>query len=83
MSVIVSRAFRDQMVGGGLANHVRLQDLARRLEAITPQSLRSDPSIRRLSGTEEEMYVLRFHGLRVFLAVTGDDVIVLRAMEHG
>jgi len=83
MSVIVSPAFKEQMVSGGLAKYIRLSDLAKRLEALTPQSLRDDPNIHRLRGVEAEMYVLRFHSLRVFLAVSEDSIIVLRAMEHG
>lgn len=83
MSVIASPAFKEQIETGDLSNYAHVHDLMRRLQSINKRSLRGDPGIHRLRGASEEIYVLRYRDLRVFLTAAGDDVIVLEAIRRG
>jgi len=83
MSILASQEFNDQILSGGFEKSVTLGELAERLRHITPESLRQDPDIHRLRPSKEEIYVLRLRGLRVFLTISENNVVVLSAMEHG
>lgn len=83
MSILASKEFKGQVLSGELEKYFRLENLAARLNHLTPKSLREDPNIHRLRGASEDIYVLRIRGLRVFLTVSEDNIVILRAMVHG
>jgi len=77
MNVLVSGSFQDQARTAAINLSPTLPEVVRVLERLRPETLTSDPMIHRLSGTDEEIYVMRFRNLRIFLTKNGPDVILL------
>jgi hypothetical protein len=82
MSVLASPAFRDQIEKGNLRTYAHAPDLMRRLQAMNKRSLLNDSSVHRLHGASEDIYVLRYRDLRVFLTTAEDDIIILEAIRR-
>jgi hypothetical protein len=83
MSLLLSKPAQEKLQRSEVRDQVSLRQLMSKLEALNVSRLESDPSVRRVTGTTEEIYVMRIGGnLRAFLTKKGKDIVLL-SIENG
>jgi hypothetical protein len=83
MSVLLSMPAQEKLQKYEVRGQVSVQQLVSKLESLNVSNLQSNPSVRRVAGTTEEIYVMRIGGnLRAFLTKKGNDIVLL-SIEHG
>ncbi len=83
MSILLSKTAQEKLQKSELRSQVSVLQLMSKLEALNISKLESDPSVRRVKGTTEEIYVMRIgSNLRAFLTKRGTDIILL-SIENG
>lgn len=83
MSILLSKTAQKKLQQSELHSQVSVLQLISKLEALNISKLESDPSVRRVTGTTEEIYVMRIgSNLRAFLTKSGTDIILL-SIENG
>lgn len=83
MSILLSKPAQEKLQRSEVRDQISVSQLMSKLEALNASKLESDPSVRRVTGTAEEIYVMRVGGnIRVFLTRKGKDVVLL-SIEKG
>ncbi len=83
MSILLSKPVQEKLQKNEVRGQVSVHQLVSKLESLNVSNLESNPSVRRVSGTTEEIYVMRIGGdLRVFLTKKGKDIVLL-SIENG
>jgi hypothetical protein len=83
MSLFISTEAAEQLremdKSPGLMN-VGLHDVLRKID--TDGIDKSSRDIHRLTGTDEEIYVLKYHSLRLFLTKSEDGVVLMNILKR-
>lgn len=79
VSVEAAEQLRDLEKSPGLMN-VGLHDVLKRID--TEGIDLSSRDIHRLAGSEEEIYVLRYHSFRLFLTKSEDGVVLMNILKR-
>ena len=83
MSILLSKPVQEKLQKNEARGQVSVQQLVSKLESLNVSNLESNPSVRRVTGTTEAIYVMRIGGdLRVFLTKKGKDIVLL-SIENG
>lgn len=83
MSILLSKPAQEKLQRNEVRERVSLHQLMSKLESLNASSLENNPSVRRVTGATEEIYVMRIGGgLRVFLTKKGKDIVLL-SVENG
>ncbi len=83
MSILLSKPAQEKLQRSEVRDQISIHQLVSKLESLNVSKLESDPSVRRVTGTAEEIYVMRIgDGLHVFLTKKGNDVVLL-SIEKG
>jgi len=83
MSILLSKPAQEKLQRNEVREQVSLHQLMSKLESLNASSLENNPSVRRVTGATEEIYVMRIGGgLRVFLTKKGKDIVLL-SVENG
>ncbi|MBU2641619.1 MAG: hypothetical protein KJ889_07440 [Gammaproteobacteria bacterium] len=77
MSILLTKHFQDRFESRDVGKQVSLSELVALLESISVQGIESNPNIHRVPDTSEEIYVIRHHGLRIFLTKKDNDLVLL------
>lgn len=78
MSVLISKPAQEELQSNKVREQASLQQLIYKLESLNASNLENNPSVRRVTGTTEEIYVMRIgRNLRAFLTKNGEDIILL------
>jgi uncharacterized membrane protein YeaQ/YmgE (transglycosylase-associated protein family) len=77
MNVRVSDEFERQAKSDGRTLYPSLKKVIRILENLRSENLSSQKMIRRLADTSEDIYVLRYRGLRFFLTIRENDALLI------
>ena len=83
MSILLSMQAQEKLQKNEVRGQISVHQLVSKLESLNASNLESNPSVRRVAGTIEEIYVMRIGGnLRAFLTKTGKDIVLL-SIENG
>lgn len=83
MSILLSKPAQEKLQKNEVRGQISVHQLVSKLESLNASNLESNPSVRRVAGTTEEIYVMRIGGdLRVFLTKKGKDIVLL-SIENG
>ncbi|POE37797.1 hypothetical protein BV920_19660 [Pectobacterium odoriferum] len=83
MSVLLSRPVQEKLQRDEGHGQISLRQLIYKLESLNASNLEGSPSVRRVTGTTEEIYVMRVsNSLRAFFTKKGKDIILL-SIENG
>lgn len=77
MTVLLSETAQKDVRGSHAPGALTLVHVVSLLERLNPHDLTSATKVHRVSGTEEEIYVLRERGLRVFFTRRDKDIVIL------
>lgn len=77
MNVLVSGQFQDQARRNDVQLHPSLQEAVRILERLRPDTLLTNPMIRKVQGATEDIYVLSYRDVRFFLTIRGSDIVLI------
>ena len=79
VSAEAAKQLREMDKSPGLRN-VGLHDILKRIDSDGID--KSSRDIHRLAGTEEEIYVLKYHSLRLFLTKSEDGVVLMNILKR-
>lgn len=83
MSLLISAEAAEQLremdKSPGLMN-IGLHDILKKIDADGIDQ--TSREIHRLAGTEEEIYVLKYHALRLFLTKSKDRVVLMNILKR-
>lgn len=75
--MLLSKNAQEKLKSASLQSRLPLDQLTKKLQSIDVNSLKGDPAIRRVTGVDEEIYVMRIKHFRLFLTRKGGDVVLL------
>lgn len=81
MSILLTKHFQDRLESIDIGNQISLSDLVALLESISAQGIEKNSKIHRVPDTSEEIYVVRHHGLRIFLTKKDNDLVLLSILN--
>lgn len=81
MSILFSTVAHETLLEDGFQADISLEQLVTRLDRLKATGLNNDPSVRKVPGSSEDIYVMRLSGIRIFLMQSGDDIVIL-SMEY-
>lgn len=82
MSVLLTETARDILKENEFRSKISLEQLLSRIESLDSTNLENNPSIRKVTGTKEDIYVMRVYGVRAFITKNGKDIVLL-SVENG
>ena len=82
MRVLLSKPVQEKLARPESLLRFSIENIVKRLESIGARGLEKNSSVRRLSDTTEEIYVMRANNLRVFFTKKDKDIVVL-SIQNG
>lgn len=77
MSILLAKTAQKEVSGPHALGPHTLVHMVSLLEKLDSNNPESSANVHRVRDTDEEIYVLRERGLRVFFTRRGDDIVVL------
>lgn len=76
MSILLTKHFQNQFTRE-VGNQVSLNEIVSQLESISAQGVENNPKIHLVPDASEEIYVVRYRHLRIFLTRKDNDLVLL------
>lgn len=77
MSILLAKTAQEEVSGRQAHGPLTLVHIVSLLEKLDPKNPESSVNVHRVRDAEEEIYVLRERGLRVFFTRRENDIVVL------
>lgn len=77
MNILLAKTAQEEVSGPHSPGPLTLVHMVSLLEKLDPNNPESSANVHRIRDAEEEIYVLRERGLRVFFTRMGGDIVVL------
>ncbi|EPM4305714.1 hypothetical protein ACTJ23_000647 [Vibrio parahaemolyticus] len=80
MNFLVSEQCAEELKSD--TSRLPLSEVANLLSSLDAATFKSRPDVKRVAGTEEEIYVLRYKSLRMFFTFSEDNLVLMSSTTY-
>lgn len=80
MNVLISEQCANELKSNKF--NVSVNEVSNILSSLNPQTFRQRSDVKKVSGTGEEIYVLRYKSLRMFFTFSNKDLVLMSTTSY-